>query len=361
MALYGIHAFRFFLSSLPQTLTLARSFSSTNTNPLIQIPLPKDAAHLFRFYGCDDADVSKILLRQPSLSRANLNLLQRKLDVLQRLGIAGTDLVKIVTCRPRFLSGRLADGLHDRLLFLESIFGTREMLLKAIVRNPSLLNYDIDERIKPCVALYEGMGISRETLASMLISRPMIMPRSSLNEEKLDYINRTGLSKESKMYKYVVSVIAISRLETIRKKVANIEKFGFTVDEVMGLFSRTPHVLTLSVDKVQRNMTYIIGIMKLPAHSVVDYPFLLYSNLEAVLKPRFMLARKIQEMGLEPQMNGSSLLTALRMNEPRFLRAFVTCHAECVAKELMEFYKKAKCIKRLAQDSKVGVRRGFPF
>ncbi|KAJ8620352.1 hypothetical protein MRB53_028881 [Persea americana] len=121
--------------------------------------------------------------------------------------------------------------------------------------------------------------------------------------------------RKSKMYKYVVSLIAISRLDTIRMKVANFDRFGFTVDEVMGLFGRTPHVLTLSVDKVQRNMTYIIGVMKLPASIVLDHPVLLYCNLETVLRPRFMLARKIQEMGLEPQMKGTSLISGMKMGE----------------------------------------------
>ncbi|RWR95119.1 Mitochodrial transcription termination factor-related [Cinnamomum micranthum f. kanehirae] len=329
MGLRGIHSFLFFLSSRPrtqtqnqtrtQTLTNARSFSSTNTTPL-----PKDPTHLFRIYGCNDADVSKILFLRPDLSRANTKLLQSKIELLQSLGLAGTDLVKTITSHPRFLSCRLSDTLHDRLRFLKSLFGSQELLLKAIIRNPSLLRYDVDKRMKPCVALYDELGISREDLAKVLVLRPMIMARSSLNEEKLEYINRTGLSKDSKMYKYVVSLIAISRLDTIRMKVANFERFGFTVDEVMGLFGRTPHVLTLSVDKVQRNMTYIIGVMKLPASIVLDHPVLLYCNLETVLRPRFMLARKIQEMGLEPQMKGPSLISGMKMGEPRFLRAFVT-------------------------------------
>lgn len=235
------------------------------------------------------------------------------------------------------------------------------MLLKAVVRNPSLLNYDVDTRMKPCIALYEEMGIRRDELALMLMSRPMIIPRSSLDQEKLEYIRRTGLTKEHNMYKYVVSLIAVSRLETIREKISNFEKFGFSVEDMMGLFGRSPNLLTLSVHKVQRNMTYIIGTMKLPARIVFDCPFLLYSNLESVLKPRFLLAKKIQAMGLEPQIKGSSMMTAMRMKEPRFLKAFINCHTKRVAEDLMEFYTKAKSEKRLAQDSKLGRCKGFPF
>ena len=96
-------------------------------------------------------------------------------------------------------------------------------------------------------------------------------------------------------------------------------------------------MLTLSVDKVQRNMTFILGMMKFPASVVLQYPFLLYSNLEAVLRPRVLLARKVQDMGLDLQIKGPKMMT-----EKRFLEAFVKCHPRDVADELMAFYTSAK-------------------
>ncbi|XP_058093332.1 transcription termination factor MTERF9, chloroplastic [Magnolia sinica] len=358
----------FIPSSICKAFTLASpTFSSkalevvAGVEKVVGNDAPKDTVDIFRRCGCNDIEISKILLRQPSLLRVNLPLLQGKLNILQSLGIVGSDLIKIITCRPRFLACRLNKGLDHRLQFLETLFESRQMLRKAIIRNPSLLNYDVDNRMKPCVALYEEMGINRLELGFMLNSRPMIIPRSSLNKEKLAYIQSTGLSKESKMYKYVVSLIAVSRLETIREKVANFEKFGFSFDDVMHLFARTPNVLTLSIHKVQRNMTYIMGTMKLPARIVLDQPFLLYANLEGVLRPRFLLAGKIQEMGLQPQIKGPAMVTAMRMAKPRFQKAFITCHENDIAKSLMEFYSKTKSIKRLAQDSKLGLRKGFPF
>ncbi|KAJ8620353.1 hypothetical protein MRB53_028882 [Persea americana] len=143
----------FFISSLPrtrtrtrtqtqtETLTNARSFSSTNNTA----PLPTDQTNLFRSYGCNDADVSKILFLRPYLSRANTKLLQSKIELLQSLGLAGSDLIETITSHPRFLSCRLSDNLHDRIRFLKSLFGSQELLLKAIIRNATLLSYDVDQ------------------------------------------------------------------------------------------------------------------------------------------------------------------------------------------------------------------------
>ncbi|KAJ6917716.1 hypothetical protein NC652_019904 [Populus alba x Populus x berolinensis] len=297
---------------------------------------PANSVEVLRRYGCSDDDIEKMFLRRPSLRNADLSQLQFKLNLLWGLGITSNDLVKIINCRPRLLSVRINHFFDERLEYFMTLFGSRETLLKAIIRNPSLLTYDFHNRIKPVITLYEGLGISREDLVPLLLSRPTMIPRTSFNDEKMEYIRKSGVSKGSNMFKHVVSIIGVSRSQTICEKAANIEK-------------------------VQRNMTFVVGTMKLPANVILEHPFLLYNNLEAVLKPRWLLAGKIEEMGLCPKIKGSLMLRALRMAEQRFLKAFVSCHPDVVAKELMDFYTTAKCVKRLAVSSKKAVFKGFPF
>ncbi|KAL3376568.1 hypothetical protein AABB24_003152, partial [Solanum stoloniferum] len=322
---------------------------------------PKDSADLFKQWGCTDDDISKIFQRRPSLQRMELKLLDSKLKILSELGLPSSDLTRIINCRPRFLDCRINRCLEERLEFFQTLFGTKEILLKAIVRNPSLLTYDFHKQIKPIVAFYEQLGLSRSELVSMLLARPTLIPRTSLDDEKMDFIRRTGVEKGTTMYKHVVALFAISRSETIRQKVANLEKHGFSEDEVFRLFGRSPFLLTLSVDKVQRNMTYILGTMKLSANLVQDNPCLLFLNLETAIKPRYLLGAKLDDMGLVPRVKGPSLLRAMRMTEKRFIKAFINCHPEDVAHELMEYYTGVKRVRRLAESSKKQLYRGFPF
>ncbi|XP_031249453.1 transcription termination factor MTERF9, chloroplastic [Pistacia vera] len=323
---------------------------------------PNNSVEVLKKWGCNDDDISKIFSRRPSLRNTDVIQLQSKLNLLSGLGIKSSDLFKIINCRPRFLSCRLNHCFDERLDYFTKFFGSKTVFCKAIVRNPSLLTYDFHNSIKPAIALYEQMGLSTKDLIPMLVSRPTLIPRSSLNDQKIDYINRSGVSKTSKMYKYVVTLIAISRTETIQEKISNFQKFGFLEDEILRLFGRSPLVITLSIDKVQRNMTFVVGTLKFPASVVLQHPFLLYVNLEAVLKPRLVLAGKIQDMGLSPEMKGqATILRSLRMKEKRFLKVYVNCHPQEVAYELMEVFRNAKCAKRLAVDSKMIVRKGFPF
>ncbi|KAI3818191.1 hypothetical protein L1987_11994 [Smallanthus sonchifolius] len=325
-----------------------------------QLP-PKNCLDLFKAWGCNNQETSQILQRMPSLYKAKLDKLQSKLQILRDLGFTSSDLVKIISCRPRFLKCRINNGLNERVQYLEHLLGSKEILQKAILRNPSVLTYDVKNMIKPTVELYRSMGITGRDLTLMLLSRPTIIPRTSLNAEKLEYIRKTGTTKDSKMYKYVVTLVAISRLETIREKISNLEKFGFMEDEVFRLLGTSPLVMTLSVDKVQRNMTFVVASMKQPARVVLEYPFLLYKNLEKALKPRMILATKIDNMGLDPSINGPKVFTALRMTEKRFVKVFINCHPPEIAKELMKCYVDAKHVKRLAEKAKKTLHKGFPF
>ncbi|KAL9232778.1 hypothetical protein vseg_007847 [Gypsophila vaccaria] len=307
---------------------------------------------VLRKWGCDDAQVTKVFQRYPSLRNTVATKLESNLKLLSKLGITSSDLVKMIHNRARFINCHLNQNFDERLDELRSLFGSKEILVSAIVRSPSLLVYKFQEEVQPIFALYEHMGVSRRDLISMLLLRRTLIARTTMCKEKLEYIRRTGITKESKMFKYVVTIIGVSCIATICEKIANIEKFGISEDEVLQFFGRSPLLMTLSVEKVQRNMTFVVGMMKLPASTVLRYPFLLCANLENTLKPRVLLARKIQDMGLEPQITGPALFRALRMTEKRFLNAFAKCHEKNVKEHLLAYYKASQGIKRLAASSK---------
>ncbi|KAJ1427904.1 Transcription termination factor, mitochondrial/chloroplastic [Sesbania bispinosa] len=250
----------------------------------------KDATEVLSKWGCSDDDLMRIFTRCPSLRNADPTQVQSKLCLSQLKG-----------------------SFDQRIAHLMSLFESKEVLHKAIVRNPSLLLCDNRNDMKAIVVLYDELGVQKRDLIQMLLLRPTIISRTSFDDEKLEYINRS------------------------------------------------PHVLTLSTDKVQRNMTFILGTMKLEAKIILKYPYLLYANVDTVLKPRVLLATKILELDSNLQIKGPGIFRALRMSEERFLNTYVKCHDKETANELMEFYKRTKEVKRLAESSRKYISRGFPF
>ncbi|XP_027336456.1 uncharacterized protein LOC113850217 [Abrus precatorius] len=353
----GVEALQLFTSTTYSTIGI--------TKPKVELEDARhkwnDATEVLSKWGCSDTDLTRIFTRCPSLRNAEPSQVQSKLCLLSDLGLGSSELVKIINCRPQFFRSRISRNFDERIEHLISLFESKEMFHKAIVRNPSLLLVDDRYNFKGTVAMYEKMGVKKRDLTQMLLLRPMIILRSSFDAEKLEYLGMTGLSEDSKLYKYVVTLIGVSRVETIREKLANFAKFGISEKELFELVGRSPYILTLSTEKVQRNMTFILGTMKLEAKVVLKQPNLLYANLDTVLKPRVLLALKLQEMDPTLRIIGSKILSSLRMPEQRFLKQFVNCHPNDIANELMEFYRSTKEVKRLAEWSKKSCHRGFPF
>ncbi|XP_054816116.1 uncharacterized protein LOC129315954 [Prosopis cineraria] len=322
---------------------------------------PIDSVQVFRKWGCNDDDLARIFERNPQLRKADIALLQANLSVLSRLGLKAPDLVRIINCRPKFL---LISQVHryfdDRFVYLNSLFESKELLKRAIVTNPSLLTFNFNS-IEPALAKYQELGVKKEEFLALICTRPTIIPRTSFNEEKLEYIRKTGLSPNSKLYKYVVAIVGVYRMETIDEKLTNFANFGFSDDEIFELIRRHPLVMTLSIEKIQRNMTFILTAMKFDAKTVLEIPRLLFINLDTLLRPRVLLVRRLQDMDVKLEFTHRSIIRALRMKETRFVQFFIESQPKEVANELMEFYTKAKQIKSLAGSRKRFIQKGFPF
>lgn len=321
---------------------------------------PSYAAETFIKWGFTSNDLKLIFKRCPVLVNAQADGLRAKYDVLKNLGFTYSDLIRIISCRPSLFSSH-AHCLEERIVSFANFFGSKGILKSLVFRNPSLLTYDLHVNVIPVFSQYEKLRVRKEELIQMLMSRPTVIARTCFDDKKIEYVQKLKISNQSKMYKYAVTLIGVSRLQTIREKFSNFEKFGFSEDEVLDLFGRSPLILTLSIEKVQRNMTYLLATLNLPASAVLDYPFLLYANLDSMIRPRVCLAAKLKELGLEPRIYGHMLFTALRMKEKRFINAFITCHSEEISNTLMEHYMNAKGVRRVGSTSKRDQYPGFPF
>ena len=111
--------------------------------------------------------------------------------MLRGFGVKPSDLIAIIQRRPDFAVHRINRYFEKPLDRFESLFGSREMLIKAFVRNPSLLCYDFDTKVAPVLEMYNKLGIASSDLVSLLLIRPARNwggVRSKLCEVKLDYI-----------------------------------------------------------------------------------------------------------------------------------------------------------------------------
>ena len=107
----------------------------------------------------------------------------------------------------------------------------------------------------------------------------------------------------------------------------HLTSFGLLEDEIKELVRRHPVILNTSMDKVQKNMEFLMHTAGLPAKFLLSYP-------KAV--SRFSLERRIM-----PRHKVLSALSAMQpskrpISEGKFLEKYVQCSPH--AKKLLEIY-----------------------
>ena len=120
------------------------------------------------------------------------------------------------------------------------------------------------------------------------------------------------------------------------KKLKYLASFGLLEDETKELVRRHPLILNASMDKIQKNMDFLMQTVGLPAKFLLSHPRLVYNySLERRIKPRHKVLSAISAM--QPSERPLSLFTAVQLNERKFLESYVQSSPH--ATKLLEIYR----------------------
>ncbi|GLJ48072.1 hypothetical protein SUGI_1015010 [Cryptomeria japonica] len=275
--------------------------------------------------GCSKVQIAKIMMARPQMISTSVERISEpKIKLLEDFGFQGETLAKLLASNPTILSLSLENTLLPKMEFLKNLFQSQEFLIKYLLRAPSILCCNLEKTLKPSVVFWERWGFQGTELFRLLSIRPAILQRSSLTPDQADLIREIGVDKESKAYKYIVNVVATSRMETLKAKIENLQLCGLSVEETWQLCRAVPQALYYSRVRVRETMNFVVKDMELPANYIVKHSCLLHLNLEKIIRPRFLVWQKIKAM------NGPSLslLSVLMMTEERFVRNIIRGHPE---------------------------------
>ncbi|GLJ33163.1 hypothetical protein SUGI_0667620 [Cryptomeria japonica] len=289
--------------------------------------------------GCKPDQIAKIIMGSPKIVTIGVEKMQPKLQLLKESGIEGPNLARVLTCKPQLLATSLNRELLPKIKLLKTTFVSHDLFIKAVVRTPSILTYNLEKAMKPSLAFFEGHGLRGMELATFLYSRLSLLRISSFTPAQIELIGKTGVPKESRMYKYILDVVATYRLESLESKMHNLQLCGLSSEETMELFRNSPLVLHYSTDKVRQTMQFLINDVGLPANSVVKRPHLLGKNLEKVIKPRFLVLQEIKSLNGLGNFDAKQFSSIITMPEAKFLSKIVEGHPQSTT--LYGVYEKA--------------------
>ncbi|GLJ32345.1 hypothetical protein SUGI_0650950 [Cryptomeria japonica] len=297
--------------------------------------------------GFTENQIASIIRAQPSLMLTSVErVLEPKIQVLKDFGMEGENITKIITRCPMILTTKL-ETLRSNLELLKTVVPTQN--LRAILNNPRILRESLHTDLKSSIAFWENFGFSGIELTKFLSLNLWVLKHSSLSPAQLDLIRKIGIHKESKMYKYIVSMVATSRTEALETKIDNLQLCGLSSEEAWELVRVCPSVLSKSEENIKKKMDFMLNHMGLSIDFVTKHPRMFTMSLDKVMRPRFLVLQRMTAMNGAEEVNPTRLCSMLTMTEAKFVAQIIQGHPESAA--LWIVYKNA--IANVSKSSKI--------
>ncbi|CAL9181080.1 unnamed protein product [Musa hybrid cultivar] len=273
----------------------------------------------FKQSGWSDAQVMKIMQRDPRFLRANVEtILKPRMRSLQDMGFSDTEIIRLVSSCPTLL--RLSD-IQPRINFWRSLLGSNERFLKACKRNIFVLTSSLARNIEPSISLLREHGISDERIAHMVVTMPGGFGRIDKLKEVIKYIDQLGVPRDSGVYTKALNVVITVSRSKFDAMSVTLMSFGWSQPDIIALFGKCTSIWTLSKKNISDKMTFLMKEAGCELTYIIGHPVLLTYSLEKRLRPRYDVMNFLDQNKLLDR--GHNLASVVTLAEEKFRNKFL--------------------------------------
>nr|XP_045085451.1 uncharacterized protein LOC109752158 isoform X2 [Aegilops tauschii subsp. strangulata]XP_045085452.1 uncharacterized protein LOC109752158 isoform X2 [Aegilops tauschii subsp. strangulata]XP_045085453.1 uncharacterized protein LOC109752158 isoform X2 [Aegilops tauschii subsp. strangulata] len=202
--------------------------------------------------GLSDADVAALVAKDPQFLCASVErTLAPVVAGLSGLGLSRSDIARLASLSRYSFRYR---SIVSKLQYYMPLFGSFENLLRALKKNFYLHSANLDDVVKPNVALLRECGLGACDIAKLCISQPWLL---AANPERLQAMvacaENIGVPCGSAMFRHALHAVAFLNEDKIAARVEYLKNtFRWTDAEVAIAVSKAPTVLNRTKEFLQR-------------------------------------------------------------------------------------------------------------
>ncbi|GLJ35969.1 hypothetical protein SUGI_0721570 [Cryptomeria japonica] len=248
----------------------------------------QQAVQLFRDLGFTEDQVRKILLTQPNVLTLKVDTqLQPKINFIKELGFSDSNLGHILSREPKLLSLSVERNISPKIPILVSLYGSKLNLCKALMCSPRILHCKF-ENLKRKIVILKQYGIQDGLFLFILKVRPytIFFNSEEVLKSKIEYVRNLGVLEGSKAFVYTLMAVNSSGLEKFENKLKHMATLGLLENEIIQFLKKSPITLTMSIDKMEKNMDFLKHIAGFQPNIVVMHPCLLRYSIKNRMRPR---------------------------------------------------------------------------
>ncbi|XP_057870493.1 transcription termination factor MTERF15, mitochondrial [Cryptomeria japonica] len=268
------------------------------------------------------------LQSQPQIEQGNEKREQRynamKQLLMKECGFSSSQLTAIINKEPSVFRRKTTERAQEAVHLLRDSGFTPDQVRNTIRRNPSVLTRKADEQLKPKIVFFRKLGFAEHEVGYIISHQPRVLGLSlskSLSPKISLLLNLFG--SKTILYNALRRApgIIVYDIVILTAKLKFMETTGLSKKEVTELLLKDPRFLCSSIDKLQKNMDFLINTARFAPGIVVKYPPFLNFSVENRLKPRYKVFEYLKS--LLPSKCPISLVTVLCMSEDNFIERFL--------------------------------------
>lgn len=290
--------------------------------------------------GLTPEEIAKAFRHRNKLHRVKSSQnIEKIMELLTGCGLTSpAQIRRVVLYNPSVLFLR-AENIQSKLNLLRT-FMKDEDFSKLVSTNTRIFNLS-EQKLRSSISLLQKLGFEGESLSDILARVPYLL---TVSEEKFmesfKQVEDLGFKKGSKMFRIALGAY-FGPVEKIDRKRKCLSSLGFSEQQILYLTSQRPMTLTLSEEKLKRNVDFLVKTVGLQLADIVKHPDLFGNSLERRIIPRYIVLEAMKSKQVQVPKRGMHFPKIISLTEKRFLEEYVNSNAE-FSTALQDIYGKGK-------------------
>uniref|UniRef100_A0A7N0TUM5 Uncharacterized protein n=1 Tax=Kalanchoe fedtschenkoi TaxID=63787 RepID=A0A7N0TUM5_KALFE len=317
----------YLVSSCGVTVAAAKRMSA-QLHRMKSTDKPERVLKFFRSCGFNDAQISRMVRRQPLLLLADPDkTLKPKFDALTSVGASHAAVVNLISKCPGLWTRSIKNGILPMFDLLKSSVGSSQDTFDFLTRYGALWLASANTLGANLVVLRE-IGMPDPSIAKFIKTNAYSMMTTP---ERFKAVADKAVAMGFDMQKYsfgdaLRSFIAITE-DNWNRKAESFKKWGWSDSEFLMAFKKQPKIMLVSEKKIEEIMNLLVNGMGVEAPAVARLPYVLLYSLEKRIVPRCSVIQRLLSKCLMEKKD-CNVLYDLMMSEKQFLESYLKKHEE---------------------------------
>ncbi|XP_059651032.1 uncharacterized protein LOC132298649 [Cornus florida] len=249
---------------------------------------PDSFLNFFKNHDFSKTKISALIRVRPKLLLSDpKKTLLPKFEFFYSIGISSTELAKVLSISPIVLTRSLENQIIPSFNLLKNLFQSDDKFVTAFKRFPDILGSD--HSAFPNIEILRQHGVPESNILYLLTYHPrsLAMKHDRFNELVED-VKKMGFNPSSFQFVLAVQALISMSKSTWKRKMEVYEKWGWSEEETMSAFRRTPGCMTVSEEMIMAKLNFYVNTMGWESSLIARRSELMTMSLESSFLKKFV-------------------------------------------------------------------------